>query len=447
MDAQNIIGKNCGEFTVEKHIGKGTFGQVYLVTRTDQIPSRTGSFQPTNYAMKVINLSRANGREQELLDRETQILSDLKRFKHENIVHYVECFRQGDSAYIIMEYCERGTLYEYIRQNKVVSEYMFVEFVRQMASGLEFLHSKNVLHRDVKSKNILLTAHNDVKIADFGVAREIPVAAPGKMSVFIGSPQYMSPEMLAKKPYDEKTDIWSLGCTCFEMGTGDYAFKAENIQQIRQLVEKKQLPPMENADYCDDVKSIIMWMLQKESANRPTAKQVAEVIASHKCKNIGTHTAVELSKAVAKVAPRKKEPKTSKTKTNDSGRESGVFSEQPSECGLTDKSAMGATYNEVSNTQNQQDYLQKQSNKYQAQIVRLMGGNKASEHVSKIIKVCRKHSTDYEKIKTVVKKYVREDRYERVYPLVLALKGVEEAIALQNSSPSHTDSKPDRSDI
>lgn len=87
--------------------------------------------------MKVINLSRANGREKELLDRETQILSDLKRFKHQNIVQYVECFRQGDSAYIIMEYCERGTLYEYIRQNKVVSEYMFVEFVRQMASGLE----------------------------------------------------------------------------------------------------------------------------------------------------------------------------------------------------------------------------------------------------------------------------------------------------------------------
>ncbi|XP_076090427.1 serine/threonine-protein kinase Nek4-like isoform X2 [Mytilus galloprovincialis] len=420
MATPNIIGKSCGEFTVEKHIGKGTFGQVYLVTRTDQIPSRTGSFQPTNYAMKVINLSRANGREKELLDRETQILSDLKRFKHQNIVEYVECFRQGDSAYIIMEYCERGTLYEYIRQNKVVSEYMFVEFVRQMASGLEFLHSKNVLHRDVKSKNILLTAHNDVKIADFGVAREIPVAAPGNMSVFIGSPQYMSPEMLAKKPYDEKTDIWSLGCTCFEMGTGDYAFKAENIQQIRQLVEKKQLPPMENADYCDDIKSIIMWMLQKESANRPTAKQVQEAISSHKCKNIGTHTAVELSKAVAKVAPRKKERKTSETKTNES--------------------VMGATMKEVSNTQNQQDYLQKQSNKYQAQIVRLMGGNRASEHVTKIIKVCRKHSTDYDKIKTVVRKYIREDRYERVYPLVLALKGVEEAISSQNQSPLHGDS-------
>ncbi|XP_076090434.1 uncharacterized protein LOC143062631 isoform X3 [Mytilus galloprovincialis] len=347
MATPNIIGKSCGEFTVEKHIGKGTFGQVYLVTRTDQIPSRTGSFQ--------------------------------------------------------------------------------------------FLHSKNVLHRDVKSKNILLTAHNDVKIADFGVAREIPVAAPGNMSVFIGSPQYMSPEMLAKKPYDEKTDIWSLGCTCFEMGTGDYAFKAENIQQIRQLVEKKQLPPMENADYCDDIKSIIMWMLQKESANRPTAKQVQEAISSHKCKNIGTHTAVELSKAVAKVAPRKKERKTSETKTNDSGRESGVFSDHHSEGGLAE-SVMGATMKEVSNTQNQQDYLQKQSNKYQAQIVRLMGGNRASEHVTKIIKVCRKHSTDYDKIKTVVRKYIREDRYERVYPLVLALKGVEEAISSQNQSPLHGDS-------
>lgn len=87
--------------------------------------------------MKIINISKANRREEELLDREINILSGLKNFKHANIVQYVECFRDDGYAYIVMEHCERGSLYEYIRQVKVVNEYTFVDFVRQMASGLE----------------------------------------------------------------------------------------------------------------------------------------------------------------------------------------------------------------------------------------------------------------------------------------------------------------------
>lgn len=425
MDSASIIGNTCGQFTVQKEIGKGTFGRVYLVTRTNQIPSATGTYQPTNYAMKMINMNRANLREQELLDREIKILSDLKKFKHQNIVQYVEFFRHENYACIIMEYCERGSLYEYIRQHKVVNEYSFVEFVRQIASGLEFLHSQNLLHRDVKSKNILLTGHNDVKIADFGVAREIPIGAPGKMSVFIGSPQYMSPEMLAKKPYDEKTDIWSLGCTCFEMGTGDYAFKAETIQQIRELVENRQLPSMKNADYCDEIKQFIMWMLQKESVNRPTARQVVQALADHKCRNLGTRT--ETAKTIALVPPQQQQIQKLEPEPKDK-HDSGVVTET-----LVD-SVYSTTYAAISNTQNQHDYLQKQSNRYQAQIVRLLGDNKASEHVAKILRVCRTHPTDYEKIQSKVKKYAKPDCFNRIYPLVLALKGVEEAISSQNAS-------------
>ena len=87
--------------------------------------------------MKVISVNRSNSREEELLGREIQILSDMKKFKHDNIVQYVECFHLDCYAYIIMEYCEGGTLFEYIRKNGVVPEYTFVDFVRQIASGLE----------------------------------------------------------------------------------------------------------------------------------------------------------------------------------------------------------------------------------------------------------------------------------------------------------------------
>jgi serine/threonine protein kinase len=89
--------------------------------------------------MKVISRDRSNSREKKLLEREIQILSDMKKFKHENIVQYVEFFHLGCDTYIIMEYCEGGTLFEYIRKHGVVPEHIFVDFVRQIASG--FLNS------------------------------------------------------------------------------------------------------------------------------------------------------------------------------------------------------------------------------------------------------------------------------------------------------------------
>ena len=87
--------------------------------------------------MKMISRDRSNSREEKLLEREIQILSDMKKFKHENIVQYVEFFHLDCYAYIIMEYCEGGTLFEYIRKHGVVTEQIFVDFVRQIASGLE----------------------------------------------------------------------------------------------------------------------------------------------------------------------------------------------------------------------------------------------------------------------------------------------------------------------
>ena len=87
--------------------------------------------------MKMISRDRSNSREEKLLEREIQILSDMKKFKHENIVQYVEFFHLDGYTYIIMEYCEGGTLFEYIRKHGIVPEHTFVDFVRQIASGLE----------------------------------------------------------------------------------------------------------------------------------------------------------------------------------------------------------------------------------------------------------------------------------------------------------------------
>ncbi|XP_052090647.1 serine/threonine-protein kinase nekl-2-like isoform X2 [Mytilus californianus] len=425
MDPKGLVGKTCGEFTVDKLIGKGTFGLVYLVTRTNEKPTCTGTYKPTSFAMKMVHTAGSNTREQTLLEREIQLLRDLKRYDHKNIVKYVDFFHYKNFTCIIMEYCERGTLFDFIREqkNKVVQEDKFVHILTQIAAGLEFLHDKHVLHRDVKSKNILISGHLDIKIADFGVAREIPIAEPGQMSVMIGSPQYMSPEMLAQKPYDHKTDMWSLGCTCYEMGTGDFAFKADSINKIKELVRNNELPPMKKADYCQNVKKLIMWMLQTESVNRPTAKQVLENIQTHRCKTIDSQTTIDIAKAVA-VA----------TDPPDSGMSSGTRTiENTLPGGLS--STLGSTMASIS----QSIDFQKQSCRYQVDLVRLIGDNTASKKVSKIMKVLRRHPQNYDKIKETVKKYVREDRFDKTYSIVMALKGTEEAIAAQTQRGSSDD--------
>ena len=115
--------------------------------------------------MKVISINSSDSREQELLDREIQILSDMKKLKHENIVQYVECFYLDGYAYIIMEYCEGGTLFQYIRKHGIVPEHTFVDFVRQIASGLEVRFKNDKSHFGFINIKYSMTIYNPDSIA------------------------------------------------------------------------------------------------------------------------------------------------------------------------------------------------------------------------------------------------------------------------------------------
>lgn len=425
-----MMGKECGEFTLEKEIGKGTFGVVYIATRTEERQSCFGTSQPSSYALKMVNLSQANKKEKEMVGREAKLLKDLKQFQHRNIVKYIDFFSYKTYTCIVMEYCERGTLYEYVRKHKVVPENRFIDILRQITQGLAFLHDKDILHRDIKSKNILIDGHNVIKIGDFGVARELEKMSPEKMSIMVGSPQYMSPEMLSLKPYDEKTDIWSLGCTCYEMGTGDYAFHAKNINEIKKLVAEEKLPPMRDADYCDNIKRLIMSMLQKESAHRPNARQVLEVIGKHKCSSceddilkLSLREHHTKSPRVLAVSPRPKSPKPERIPQIDSGLSSGSITPNTIVSPSSTLSSSASTF-----TPSLIEKFHSDSSRYQSKLVRLIGDNRASDKVAKIKKVLLKYPQNYDKIKETVKKYVREDRYKDALAIVFALKGAQEAI-------------------
>lgn len=340
----------------------------------------------------------------------------MKSYEHPYIVKYIDFFMYKKYPCIAMEYCENGTLYSYIREH-VMLENTAVGFLEQIVSGLDFLHSKNVLHRDIKSKNILINGHNEAKIADFGVARDLSSESDAKLSLMVGTPQYMSPEMFAGKKYGKETDIWSLGCTCYEMVTREYPFNAQTLQAIKTLVESNQLPAIETTNFCTEIKQLIMEMLQTEAVKRPTAKQVLEIVHQHKCPNI---TTLNVNNG-----------------QSDSGRSTGSRSlDNTIRSTCSTLSTMSSTLDA--------NVFQTQSCKYQAKLVRLIGDHEATYKVSKIMRVMKHNRENYSEIKATVERYVRNpDKFQRAYQIVMALKGVEEAISLCSLQSQINDSDSD----
>ncbi|OWF55869.1 serine/threonine-protein kinase nekl-2-like [Mizuhopecten yessoensis] len=273
--------KTFGDYVEVDLIGKGTFGQVYLVKKADEKGQKESRIQ--KYALKKIPFPAAANRkrEEELVQREEDI---LKTVKHRHLVRYVDSFRDKDTVFMVMEYCDGGTLHSYIRElNEGMPEDMFLCFVEQIAQGLKYLHKKKIMHRDIKTKNILMSRGNILKICDFGISKVVEHAGPAANSVWMGTPRYMSPEVVRKEPYAFKTDIWSLGCTAYEMAMSEYAFSAESLAKIFKDISVNTVPDLSGIPYCDDIKTLIRNMLEVTQGKRPSAKDVLKIIAEHEC--------------------------------------------------------------------------------------------------------------------------------------------------------------------
>jgi serine/threonine kinase 4 len=156
--------------------------------------------------------------------------------------HVVRCYGSelGKGAvWIVMEYCSRGSVLDLLRQYRL-SEADIATVLKAVLLGLDYLHSGKKIHRDVKAANILLDDRGVAKLADFGVAGEL-VTTCGDRDTFIGSPFWMSPEILAKSRYNSKTDIWSLGITAIEMAEGQAPYTG--MHPFRAMFAIQKNPP------------------------------------------------------------------------------------------------------------------------------------------------------------------------------------------------------------
>jgi len=226
------------------------------------------------FVSKRISLHSLNETEKKNALQEANLLRDLK---HPFIVQYVDSFIEDSALVIIMEYCSEGDLSSHIKKKKAkgerFSEEVVVSWMSQIVLALKYLHSCKILHRDLKSSNLMMTAEGSLKIGDFGIAKVLEGSLEHAQTI-IGTPYYMSPELMENKPYSFKSDVWSVGCILYELCALEYAFKGVNIIDLMSKVLNSSPEPIPKC-YSKNLQQLISFILEKEPVNRPTIEQLS----------------------------------------------------------------------------------------------------------------------------------------------------------------------------
>ena len=292
--------------TLEKCLGKGAFGEVYLTSRKGD---------DKKYATKKIDREEVEkGEGIKYLKNEIIILQYLR---HPNIVRFEEVKKTKKHYYIVMEFCNGGelskALEKYIEKyGKPFSEEIVQHLMRQIIDAFKFMHERKIIHRDVKLDNILLNYETEedkknlnlmkaqVKIIDFGFSCKIDKS--GLQFTALGSPINMDPIILKKLNasskkerqlgYNQKADIWSLGTICYEMLIGKSAFDADDMEDLVNKIENGSYNVPTNLSH--EVVSFLNGMLQYEGNNRLTADQLSR--HSFLTKNVKDFTPLSLNK-------------------------------------------------------------------------------------------------------------------------------------------------------
>ncbi|XP_041458233.1 uncharacterized protein LOC121410305 isoform X1 [Lytechinus variegatus] len=241
-------------------VGKGAYGAAVLYRKKDD---------DSLVILKEINMHELNANERQMALNEIRVLSMLD---HPNIISYYDSFEEEGTLMIEMEYADGGTLAQYLASNQGKSEMEEREILimfQQMVSGIRHVHDHKILHRDLKTANIFLTKEGVIKIGDFGISKVLTSNNPGANTV-LGTPYYISPEICEGKPYNDKSDIWALGCILYEMACRQKTFEGTNLPALVNKIMKGQFTPVKG-NFSQEFKSLVQDMLQREPEYRPSA--------------------------------------------------------------------------------------------------------------------------------------------------------------------------------
>mmetsp|Transcript_37050 Transcript_37050/g.105925 ORF Transcript_37050/g.105925 Transcript_37050/m.105925 type:complete len:446 (-) Transcript_37050:167-1504(-) len=246
-------------------VGKGSFGCCWLVENEAS----------EQCILKQVDVSKMSTKQTEEAANEVKVLAKLR---HPFIINYRESYLVDGLLCIITDYAEKGDLHRVIHRQKrggrLLEEATVLRWFAQTSLALKHVHDRHIVHRDLKTQNIFLAGpgQGNVKVGDFGIARVLEHTQDCAKTA-IGTPYYLSPEICQERPYNHKSDVWSLGCVLHELATLQHAFDADSMRGLVMKILRGE-PPQVPASFSSELGALARELLTKDPCSRPSVDEV-----------------------------------------------------------------------------------------------------------------------------------------------------------------------------